>query len=87
MQYETYEVYTINENGDDYYVDLCVAVQGLLECGFAMDDTIYVFSCADCWYTLPDGSMEYGTPAGFEPQLIRTLTIADAIRETGCQTE
>lgn len=43
MPYETYEVFTTNENGDDYYVDLCVAVEGMLECGFSTDDTIYVF--------------------------------------------
>lgn len=87
MPYETYEVFTTNENGDDYYVDLCVAVEGMLECGFSTDDTIYVFSCADGWHALPDGSMEYGTPAGFEPQLLRTLTIAEAIRETGYKAD
>ena len=79
---EEYHIYATDPDCESWYVDLSLAEQSMQECGYDLDSTIYVFTCAEGWQQKPDGSMIWGNPEGFESRLVRTMTLAEAIRET-----
>lgn len=75
---EIYEVYSFDPDNEDNYMDLSLAVQSAEEMELSADTVIYVFTWAEAWREMPDGTMDYCNPEGFESKLLRVMTLEEA---------